>query len=71
MHVSGLQHVLQCETQEELDDITPNFTTQLESFEAIHTFELIHGGSDKRVTLENKESFVTSLAQFHMTGELQ
>ena len=71
MYISGLQHVLQCKTQEDLDDITANFTTQLESFGAIHTFELIRGGSHKRVTLENKENFVITLAQFHMIGKLQ
>lgn len=68
LFVSGLQHVLKCTTEEDLKELTAHFTAELERFGSVVSVELIQGGSDKEVTLENKEKYVQSLVQYHMIG---
>ena len=64
----GLQHVLDCQTQPELDEIAAHFTADYERFGSVVTIELIKGGKEQTVTIENKKEYVESLAQFHMAG---
>ena len=68
LFVSGIQHVLKCTTEEDLKELTAQFTTELERFGSVVSVELIQGGSNKEVTLENREKYVESLAQYHMIG---
>ena len=67
----SLQHVLECQNQEELDDLTAHFTVDLASFGSVRTVELEEGGMWKKVTVDNRKGYVYKLAQFYLTGWLR
>jgi hypothetical protein len=66
---NGLQHVLECTDENDLQLMTENFTAQMEKFGSVLSVELIPGGNKKKVTLENKHEYVQNLVNFYLTGK--
>ena len=64
----SLNHVLKCEDQDQLDDLTTHCTAQLAQFGAVKTVELEEGGTERSVTLENKRRYVHKVARFYLIG---
>ena len=48
--------------------MTTSHMAELEKFGSLVSVELVHGGKDKPVTLENRQEYVKNLSYFYTTG---
>lgn len=62
--------MLECTTEDELQSISAYHTAELEKFGSLVSVEIVHGGKEKEVTLDNKREYIDSLVHFYMTGRL-
>ena len=60
--------ILKSESEEEVNHLAMTFTTSRVHFDCLETVELVKGGSDKAVTLANKEEFVHSFCRWYLIG---
>ena len=65
---SSMVHLLTCGDPDELEELS--FTVSSSHFGALQTIELEDGGTMKRVTMDNKDSFVHKLCQWYLTGNV-
>lgn len=64
----SLKEILHCDTQEQLTELSMNFSVDTAHFGKIETVELEKDGSKKQVTMENKEQFVSKVCHWYLTG---
>ena len=60
--------VARCKSEKCLEQLVTNFTTTLSRFGSLETVELERGGQQRRVTLRNRDLFISKFCQWHLIG---